>query len=95
MIFRQKRYGLAGKEILVYHFRTMRVREDGSRRRRCAIRGARVLLFFCRHRVSVLGCMVRVIFNSDIACRLSPDIHLPRPYKLVVHPAVVIGNRGR
>lgn len=29
VIFRQRRYGLDGKEILVYKFRTMRVQEDG------------------------------------------------------------------
>jgi putative colanic acid biosynthesis UDP-glucose lipid carrier transferase len=29
-IFRQRRYGLDGKEIIVYKFRTMRVMEDGS-----------------------------------------------------------------
>jgi serine acetyltransferase len=36
---------------------------------------------------------VRAIFNSEIECRLPPDIHLPRPYGLVVHPAAVIGKR--
>jgi serine acetyltransferase len=55
--------------------------------------GARLLLFFCRHRVPVLGHMVRAIFNSEIDCRLTPDLHLPHPYGLVVHPAAVIGNR--
>ena len=29
-IFRQRRYGLNGEEIIVYKFRTMRVQEDGS-----------------------------------------------------------------
>lgn len=54
---------------------------------------ARLLLFFCRHRVSILGRMVRAFFNSEIDCRLPPDIHLPHPYGLVVHPAAVIGKR--
>lgn len=31
VIFRQRRYGLAGEEILVYKFRTMKVMEDGAR----------------------------------------------------------------
>jgi serine acetyltransferase/thymidylate kinase len=54
---------------------------------------ARVLLFFCRHRVPLLGRMVRAIFNSEIDCRLPPDIHLPHPYGILVHPAAVIGRR--
>ncbi len=31
MIFRQKRYGLDGKEIVVYKFRSMTVTEDGNK----------------------------------------------------------------
>ena len=31
MLFRQRRYGLDGREILVYKFRTMTVCEDGAR----------------------------------------------------------------
>ena len=30
MIFRQRRYGLDGREIVVYKFRTMKVTEDGA-----------------------------------------------------------------
>ena len=30
MIFRQRRYGLDGEEIIVYKFRTMTVTEDGA-----------------------------------------------------------------
>ena len=30
MVFRQKRYGLDGRDIIVYKFRTMRVTEDGN-----------------------------------------------------------------
>jgi serine acetyltransferase len=54
---------------------------------------ARVLLFFCRHRVPILGRMVKALFNSEIECRLPSDLHLPHPYGLVVHPATVIGKR--
>lgn len=54
---------------------------------------ARTLLFFCRHRVPVIGRLIRAIYNSEIDCRLPADIHLPHPYGLVVHPAAVIGNR--
>lgn len=53
---------------------------------------ARLLLFFCRHRVPVLGRMMRAFCNSEIECRLPSDIHLPHPYGLVVHPAAVIGK---
>ena len=33
VLFRQRRYGLDGREILVYKFRTMTVCEDGAQRR--------------------------------------------------------------
>ena len=52
-----------------------------------------VLLFFCRRHVPVLSKLVRVLFNSDIHCRLPADIHLPHPYGIVIHPQAVIGRR--
>ena len=52
-----------------------------------------VLLFFCRRHVPVLSKLVRVLFNSDIHCRLPPDVHLPHPYGIVIHPQAVIGRR--
>jgi len=36
VIFKQRRYGLDGDEIIVYKFRTMRVTEDGEEIRQCA-----------------------------------------------------------
>ena len=36
VIFRQRRYGVDGEEIVVYKFRTMRVMEDGGEIRQCA-----------------------------------------------------------
>ena len=36
VIFRQRRYGLDGKEIIVYKFRSMRVTEDGEAIQQCA-----------------------------------------------------------
>jgi putative colanic acid biosynthesis UDP-glucose lipid carrier transferase len=36
VIFRQRRYGVDGEEIVVYKFRTMRVMEDGEEIRQCA-----------------------------------------------------------
>jgi serine acetyltransferase len=52
-----------------------------------------LLLFFCRRRVPVLSAWVRMLFNSDIQCRLPADIHLPHPYGIVIHPQAVIGHR--
>jgi len=50
-IFRQRRYGLDGREIVVYKFRTMRVAEDGEAIRQCGRGDARVtpLGAFMRH----------------------------------------------
>ena len=52
-----------------------------------------VLLFFCRRHVPLLSKLVRVLFNSDIHCRLPPDVHMPHPYGIVIHPQAVIGHR--
>lgn len=52
-----------------------------------------VLLFFCRRHVPLLSKLVRVLFNSDIHCRLPADVHMPHPYGIVMHPQAVIGHR--
>lgn len=52
-----------------------------------------VLLFFCRRHVPLMSKLVRVLFNSDIHCRLPPDVHMPHPYGIVIHPQAVIGHR--
>jgi thymidylate kinase len=52
-----------------------------------------VLLFFCRRHVPILSKLVRVLFNSDIHCRLPTDVHMPHPYGIVMHPQAVIGHR--
>jgi thymidylate kinase len=52
-----------------------------------------VLLFFCRRHVPLLSKLVRVLFNSDIHCRLPGDVHMPHPYGIVMHPQAVIGHR--
>lgn len=52
-----------------------------------------VLLFFCRRHVPLLSKLVRVLFNSDIHCRLPADVHMPHPYGIVIHPQAVIGHR--
>ena len=36
IIFKQRRYGLDGREIAVYKFRTMRVTEDGAQIRQAS-----------------------------------------------------------
>ncbi|HVK56771.1 MAG TPA: hypothetical protein VM532_17305 [Burkholderiales bacterium] len=55
--------------------------------------GARILLFFCRHPLPVLSRMVRIVFNSDIYCKLPHSISVPHPYGIVVHSKAVIGER--
>ena len=52
-----------------------------------------VLLFFCRRHVPLLSKLVRVLFNSDIHCRLPNDVHMPHPYGIVLHRQAVIGHR--
>ena len=52
-----------------------------------------VLLFFCRRNVPLLSKLVRVLFNSDIHCRLPVDVHMPHPYGIVLHRQAVIGHR--
>ena len=50
-IFRQKRYGLDGREIMVYKFRSMRVTEDGAQTFTAATRGD--------SRITRLGAILR------------------------------------
>lgn len=53
---------------------------------------ARLLLFFCRHRVPGLSKLIRVIFNSDIYCRIRSPILMPHPYGIVIHSKALIGR---
>jgi serine acetyltransferase/thymidylate kinase len=53
----------------------------------------KILLFFSRRSIPLLSRFVRVLFNSDIQTRLPPDVHLPHPYGIIVHPQAVIGRR--
>jgi serine acetyltransferase/thymidylate kinase len=53
----------------------------------------RILLFFSRRNIPLLSRFVRVLYNSDIQSRLPPDVHLPHPYGIIVHPQAVIGRR--
>jgi len=54
---------------------------------------ARLLLFFCRHRVPVLSKLFRIAFNSDIYCHMRSPIRIPHPYGIVIHSRAVIGSR--
>ena len=56
-------------------------------------RSTRVLLFFSRRTVPALSRLVRILFNSDIQCRIPPDIHLPHPYGIVIQAQAAIGRR--
>ncbi len=53
----------------------------------------RALLFFCRRRVPLLSRLVRIVFNSDIHCRLPTHIYMPHPYGIVMHSQAAIGER--
>jgi serine acetyltransferase/thymidylate kinase len=54
--------------------------------------GARVLLFVCRHKVPLIGKLVRLLFNSDIYCRVRSAIRMPHPYGIVIHSKARIGS---
>lgn len=54
---------------------------------------ARLLLFFCRRRVPALSKMFRILFNSDIYCRVRSPILMPHPYGIVIHSKAQIGRR--
>lgn len=54
---------------------------------------AKILLFFSRRDVPLLSRIVRVLFNSDIRCRIPADIHLPHPYGIVIQAQAALGRR--
>jgi thymidylate kinase len=53
---------------------------------------ARVLLFCCRHRVPVLGKLVRMLLNSDIYCPIRSVIRMPHPYGIIIHSKARLGS---
>jgi len=53
----------------------------------------KILLFFCRRSIPLVSRFVRVLFNSDIQARMPPEVHLPHPYGIIIHPQAVIGRR--
>lgn len=55
---------------------------------------ARLLLFFCRHRVPVLGRLYKLLLNCDIYCDLKGrEIYMPHPYGIIIHSQSRIGQR--
>ncbi len=61
-------------------------------RKKRSPRSANWLLFCCRHRIPVVSKFTRVLFNSDIYCRLPHDLLLPHPYGIVVHSQTQLGR---
>jgi serine acetyltransferase/thymidylate kinase len=53
----------------------------------------KVLLYLCRRNVPILSRAVRVLYNSDIYCRLPAHIYMPHPYGIVIHSQVALGER--
>ena len=54
--------------------------------------GARVLLFVSRHKLPLFGKLVRLLFNSDIYCRVRSAIMMPHPYGIIIHSKARIGS---
>jgi serine acetyltransferase len=53
---------------------------------------ARWLLFCCRHRIPLISKLTRLLFNSDIYCKVPDDLYLPHPYGIVIHSKTQIGR---
>jgi serine acetyltransferase/thymidylate kinase len=53
----------------------------------------RILMFFSRHQVPILSRLVRIVFNSELNCRLPAHIYMPHPYGIVLHSQAAIGER--
>jgi serine acetyltransferase/thymidylate kinase len=56
-------------------------------------RATRLLLFFCRRHVPLVSRLVRILYNSDITCRLPKQVYMPHPYGIVIHSQAAIGER--
>lgn len=56
-------------------------------------RATRLLLFFCRRHVPLISRLVRILYNSDITCRLPKQVYMPHPYGIVIHSQAAIGER--
>lgn len=55
---------------------------------------AKLLLFFCRHRVPFIGRLYEVFLNCDIFCDLrNREVFMPHPYGIIIHSQTQIGQR--
>lgn len=55
---------------------------------------ARLLLFFCRHRVPFIGRLYKLLLNCDIYCDLRHrEVYMPHPYGIIIHSRTQIGQR--
>jgi putative colanic acid biosynthesis UDP-glucose lipid carrier transferase len=82
IIFRQKRYGLDGKEIIVYKFRSMTVTEDGDRTYKQVTRND--------SRVTPVGAFIRATSLDELpqlfnVLEGSMSIVGPRPHAIAVN----------
>jgi serine O-acetyltransferase len=54
---------------------------------------AKLLLFFCRHHVPVIGRLYKLLLNCDIYCDLrNRNVYLPHPYGIIIHSRSQIGQ---
>lgn len=55
---------------------------------------ARLLIFFCRHHVPVLGKLYRLLLNCDIYYDFGERrVEMPHPYGIIIHSKSRIGDR--
>lgn len=55
---------------------------------------AKLLLFFCRHHVPVIGRLFKLLLNCDIFCDLrNREVIMPHPYGIIIHSKTQIGQR--
>ncbi len=53
----------------------------------------RLLQHVCRHNTPLLAKLLRIVFNSDIYCRIHSPILMAHPYGVIIHTDVEIGRR--
>ncbi|HYG33095.1 MAG TPA: serine acetyltransferase [Methylophilaceae bacterium] len=54
---------------------------------------AKLLLFFCRHHVPLIGRLYKLMLNCDIFCDLrNRKVIMPHPYGIIIHSKTQIGQ---
>ena len=54
---------------------------------------AKMLLFFCKHKMSLISKCFRIFLGCDIYCDLkNADLILPHPYGIIIHSKSVLGK---